>query len=154
METRFGKVPTVAVVLGGLLLFAGLFQIAELLTGTPEASGPAALPEAEPEAARPITVEVLKQGDDGYRIEIGGVRHASLSLQGGEAGRIDQIVDCLREGIDRAVQDGALDRNLRGDGWLVRQAERHRVADRIDQIHEECLGLGLHGGLTPPPINH
>ena len=95
-----------AALAGGLLLIAvGLHLIESALAPKPpsetaEATGSAAEPPSEP-----IVPEVRKVGDGSIEIDIGGLGRTRITVGGDDA---DTLADCIRGGIEQALQDGSL----------------------------------------------
>lgn len=138
MKAFFAKHRSPILLLAGLVLFAGAFQLAELLVGPDER--PAAADSPEP-PGEPIEIEVLRPDDSTVVIEIGGIRHSTVRIETEREGRVDELVACIEEGIAQARREGLLDQA--DAGMFARQVERHRVGEQLSRIQSDCLQLNI-----------
>ena len=155
MSSFFVKHRSLVLLLGGLVLLAVGFHLAEILVGPPEPRGNPGSPESDGPAPEPIEIRVLRPDDHELTIEIDGNRHTQFQVGPENEANLDRFEACMRNGIEQARADGSIDVDP-GTGLFARQAARHRVGEQVTLIQQRCFGGSLLGGRrisvpTPPP---
>jgi hypothetical protein len=130
-------------------LFVAVFQIAERIVGPPERSPGLPVAEASPQTGEPISIEIERLGPHSMRIEVGGIHASTVRLSSENDGDIDELIECVNQGIEQAKQAGEFTTRS-PDNWWARQAERHLLGEQVSRIQHQCFSDRLVDLALPP----
>ena len=142
-SARGSKAPMILVIFAGLVLVAGVLQIAEGLIDNVVQSEP---PSAESSPA-PQDIEAyveslrpeVRVGDDGT-LTIDSARGRTSVRLGEDADADMQLLQrCVNEGIDRRLARLLEEKQTAPENWLSRHKDKAQLQEDFNQILETCL---------------
>jgi hypothetical protein len=128
-----------ALIVGALLLYAVIFQIAETLVGHGEPEENEADTRVE-QPSEPIQPAVTRIGD---KVEVRVGDHRTTVTISSDPDEAEAFAVCVREALNRQAPDGV----RVPSGWVANVASSGRVRRMVDDAVQGCLDSGL----TLPP---
>ena len=132
----------------GLGVIAGLVELAGAIVPAPERPASSVdSGQAEPR----IEPQVVKLDDHSVEIRVGAFHRSTIRL--GQDESVDPLVECLREGIERAASElDTADAATPRRGWLFQDPLNLRINDAARRIQNECLATHVPRPLGLPEI--